>query len=118
MPGAPNCPQGPRRVLLRVGGGLAPGVVRTPKTVPAVQADPVYQEGLRRAEAARKRRAEMNKASNRRRKEEDSVPTKPVLAPQSSGAAKRRPASRGPGGWRGPERNWKCSRYDPPSSVP
>ena len=106
MPGA----QGPKRVLLRVGGELPPGVERTPKAVPEVQADPEYQEGLRLAEAARQRRAEMRKASVRRRKEEGSGPAKPALAPQSGGVAKRRPASRGPGGWRGPDRNWKCSQ--------
>ena len=105
--------KGPKRVLFRVGGVLPPGVERTPKTQSEFAADPEYQDGLRRAEAARKRRADQARAS-RRRKEEGSGPAKPVLAPQSGGVAKGRPASRGPGGWRGPEKNWKCSQYDPP----
>ena len=68
---------------------------------------------LRRGDAARHRRAEIAKASVRRQREEGSGLTKPVPAPKSGGAAKGRSASRGPGGWRGPKKDWKCSQYDP-----
>ena len=54
MPSAHACPpveekKGPKRVLLRVGGVLPPGVQRNPKTPPEIAADPEYQEGLRKS---------------------------------------------------------------------
>ena len=106
-------PREPQTVRVRLGGALPPGVHRTPQPIEDLAADPEYQDGLRRGDAARQRRAEMAKASVRRRKEEGSGLTKPVPVPKSGGAAKGRPASRGPGGWRGPKKDWKCSQYDP-----
>ena len=100
MPSAPACPPA------EVSGALPPGDQRTPSPDPELAADPDYQEGLQKIEAARFRRAEISRTSQARKQNQGSGPANPVLAPKSTGVTK--PAKK-----RGPNKYWACSRYDP-----
>ena len=110
MPSA-SAPAGPSAEGLYVSRALPPRVQKTPSPDPELAADPDYQEGLRRSEAARLRRADKARVSKARKQNQGSGPADPILAPKNGGVTKR-------GKKRGPNKYWECSRYDPPSAFP